>query len=131
VKRNQDLKGSDYPKNWKTVVAKTRERARNAQGREQCECRGECLKHRGRCEEINHTWPKHRRSKGKVKVRLTTAHLCHSKKCTRQLHLRAMCEPCHLIYDLRCRQRRLRGGHAVRWATQPHERLHEKRRVLK
>jgi hypothetical protein len=32
--------------------------------------------------------------------------------------LRAMCQPCQLIYHLRCRQQRLRGGHAVRWATQ-------------
>jgi hypothetical protein len=105
-----------YPKNWKQIRVEIRERARNAYGREQCECHGECLKHNGRCEEINHTWAKYRRRRGKVKIRFTIAHLCHSKKCARRPHLRAMREPCHLIYDRRCRQRSLHGGHAVRWA---------------
>jgi hypothetical protein len=107
-----------YPKDWKQIVAEIRERAQNADGLEQCECSGECLKHHGRCEEINHTWAKHRRRKGKVKIRLTTAHLCHTPECDDKSHLRSMCEPCHLIYDLRCRQRGLRGDHAVTWATQ-------------
>jgi hypothetical protein len=107
-----------YPKNWKQIVAEIRKRARNADGLEQCECHGQCLKHYGRCEEINGTWPKHRRSKGKVKIRFTTAHLCHSPECDDKSHLRAMCEPCHLIYDLRCRQRGLRDSDAVAWAMQ-------------
>src|SRR5437773_816654 len=98
------LKASDYPTNWKKIGAEIRNRARNAQGQEQCECLGECLKHRGRCEEINHTWAGHRRRKGKVKIRFTIAHLCHTPKCDDKSHLKAMCEPCHLIYDLRCRQ---------------------------
>ena len=63
---------------------------------------GECLKHHGRCEEINGTWAMHRRRKGKVKIRFTVAHLCHKPECDDRSHLRAMCEPCHLIYDLRC-----------------------------
>src|SRR5258708_23204131 len=108
-----------YPKNWEQIGAEIRERARNAHGREQCECRGECLKHHGRCEEINHTWPKHRRRKGKVKIRFTIAHLCHTPKCDDKSHLKAMCEPCHLIYDLRCRQQSLRGDQAVEWAIRP------------
>lgn len=107
-----------YPKNWKQIVAETRERARNAEGFEQCECHGQCLKHHGRCDEINHTWPMLRRGKGKVKIRFTTAHLCHTPECDNKSHLRAMCEPCHLIYDLRCRQRGLRGSDAVAWAMQ-------------
>jgi hypothetical protein len=107
-----------YPTIWKQIVANIHERARNADGLEQCECSGECMKHRGRCEEINRTWAKHRRRKGKVKIRLTTAHLCHTPKCEDESHLRAMCEPCHLIYDLRCRQRGLRGGDAIMWAAQ-------------
>ncbi len=123
MRTTQHLKTGEYPKNWGKIVADTLERARNTHEHEQCECRGECLKHRGRCKEINHRWPKHRRRRGKVKIRLTTAHLCHSKKCARRPHLRAMCEPCHLIYDLRCRQLRLRGGDAVRWVTQPRKRL--------
>jgi hypothetical protein len=110
-----------YPNNWKQIGIETRERARNADGLEQCECHGQCLKHLGRCEEINHTWPKQRRRKGKVKIRFTVAHLCHTPKCDDKSHLRAVCEPCHLIYDLRCRQRGLRGSDAVAWAMQQHQ----------
>ncbi len=105
-----------YPKDWKQIGIEIRERARNADGLEQCECHGECLKHHGRCEEINRTWAMHRRRKGKVKIRFTIAHLCHTPECDDKLHLRAMCEPCHLIYDLRCRQRGLCGPDAVTWA---------------
>jgi len=112
------MNARDYHPNWKKITAEVRERASTTRGRVRCECRGECLRHRGRCEEIDRTWPRARRSKGKVKIRLTTAHLCHMPKCVRRLHLRAMCEPCHLIYDLNCRQRGLRGGPAVRWAVQ-------------
>jgi hypothetical protein len=32
-----------------------------------------------------------------------------------------MCEPCHLIYDLRCRQQGLRGARALAWAMQQRE----------
>jgi hypothetical protein len=110
-------KASDYPADWKQIVADILARSRNADGREQCECRGECLKHQGRCEEINHTWAKHRRCKGKVRIRFTIAHLCHTPKCDDKLHLKAMCEPCHLIYDLRCRQRGLHGDRALKWAA--------------
>ena len=39
-------------------------------------------------------------------------------RCDDGSHLRAMCEPCHLIYDLRCRQRALCGEDAVKWALQ-------------
>jgi len=96
-------KANDYPTDWKKIGAEIRNRARNADGREQCECCGECLKHQGRCEEINNTWAKHRRRKGKVRIRFTIAHLCHTPKCDDKSHLKAMCEPCRLIYDLRCR----------------------------
>jgi len=149
----------DYPANWKEIRLKIRNRSRNSNGGEQCECRGECLKHHGRCEEINGTWARYRRSKGKVKIRFTIAHLCHrvesldpqkwralktkdmrnrasialgtafidfrgpkalndTPRCDDGSHLRAMCEPCHLIYDLRCRQRALCGEDAVKWALQ-------------
>jgi hypothetical protein len=114
----KDRRASDYPANWKEIGAEIRNRSRNANGEQQCECHGECLKHQSRCEEINGTWAKHRRSKGKVKIRFTIAHLCHTPRCDDRSHLRAMCEPCHLIYDLRCRQRGLSGEDAVRWALQ-------------
>lgn len=116
-KRNR-LKASDYPENWEQIKAEIRKRASVTRRRVRCECRGECLKHHGRCEEIGRTWPRARRRRGKVKIRITTAHLCHTPKCDDKSHLRAMCEPCHQIYDLRCRQRGLRGIRAVRWAVQ-------------
>lgn len=112
---------ADYPANWRLIVGEVRKRSRNADGREQCECHGECLKHHSRCKEINGTWAQHRRRKGKVRIRFTIAHLCHTPKCDDRSHLRAMCEPCHLIYDLRCRQRHLSGEDAVRWANQRDE----------
>lgn len=111
-------KSVEYPATWKEIGVEIRNRSKNQRGLEQCECHGECLKHAGRCEEINHTWPEHRRRKGKVRIRFTIAHLCHIKKCALRSHLRAMCEPCHLIYDLRCRQQSLRGNRAVLWSAQ-------------
>lgn len=125
VKRSEEanmaMKASDYPEDWKRIRAQIQERATTTRRRVQCECRGECGKHTGRCDEINHTWPRSRRSRGRVKVILTTAHLCHEKKCEKTAHLRAMCQPCHQIYDLRCRQRSLSGLAAVRWAKQASE----------
>lgn len=109
-------KNADYPPNWHEISIEVRNRSRNSNGEQQCECRGECLKHHGRCEEINGAWPRYRRSKGKVKVIFTTAHLCHTPPCDDRSHLRAMCQPCHLIFDLRCRQRNLCGEDAVAWA---------------
>jgi hypothetical protein len=113
-KRSWNLR--NYPANWNEIGIEIRNRARNSDGQQQCECRGECLKHGGRCEEINGTWAKYRRRTGKVKVRFTIAHLCHTPSCDDRSHLKAMCEPCHLIYDLRCRQRGLRGKAAAGWA---------------
>jgi hypothetical protein len=109
---------SDYSQDWKNITASIWRRATTTRRRVRRECRGECLKHRGRCEEVHMTWPRARRRRGKVKIRITTAHLCHETKCDERDHLRAMCEPCHLIYDLRCRQRGLRGIRAVSWAMQ-------------
>jgi hypothetical protein len=119
--KSKTTKISGYPENWKEIVIEIRNRARNEDGQEQCECHGECQKHHGRCEEINRTWPRYRRQRGKVKIRLTIAHLCHTPKCDNKSHLRAMCEPCHLIYDLRCRQQSLDGDQAVKWAMQQNQ----------
>lgn len=107
-----------YPKNWKEIGIEVRKRSKNSDGKEQCECSGECLKHHERCEEINGTWAKYRRRRGSVKVRFTIAHLCHTPNCDDRSHLRAMCEPCHLIYDLRCRQRKMGGEDALRWVLE-------------
>lgn len=109
---------NDYPTNWSDIRIEIRRRSTNEHGKEQCECRGECLKHSGRCGEVNGTWAKLRRRPGKVKIRFTIAHLCHTPSCDNRSHLKAMCEPCHLIYDLRCRQRHLQGQEAVAWALE-------------
>jgi hypothetical protein len=123
IRPRKKWNAADYPVNWKEIRREIRNRARNANGQEQCECFGECGKHLTRCEEINGAWARHRRSKGKVTIRLTIAHLCHTPECDDRLHLRAMCEPCHLIYDLRCRQRGLCGEDAVKWALQRGDKL--------
>lgn len=108
---------NDYPADWKTKIrTDIWDRATTTRRRVRCECCGECLTHKGRCEEIRMTWARARRRRGKVKIRITIAHLCHETKCDNRKHLKAMCEPCHQIYDLRCRQRGLRGDNAVRWA---------------
>jgi hypothetical protein len=118
IRRPKKWKASDYPEDWPNIRADIWRRATTTRGRVQCECRGECLKHKGRCEEIRMTWARARRRRGKVKIRITTAHLCHETKCDKREHLKAMCEPCHQIYDLRCRQQGLRGSEAVTWAMQ-------------
>ena len=90
----------DYPKNWKEIS-----RAINIRAEGRCECLGECGLHngqdlvdlyKGRCREINKTMAKFARGK----IMLTVAHLCHKTKCPRRLHLKAMCQRCHLRYDL-------------------------------
>jgi len=67
---------------------------------------------------IRGAWPRARRRRGNKPIRLTTAYLCHDTKCDKQAHLREMCEPCHLIFDLRCRQLGLRREASVRFARQ-------------
>jgi hypothetical protein len=113
----------NYPPNWKRVIRpEILARSRNARGKEQCECRGECGKHPGRrCDEINHTLPKHpiNRDKKPFQIILTISHLCHSKKCARRSHLLAACQGCHLLYQAKCKQQ---GGEAVRWALRQRRR---------
>lgn len=87
-----------YPKDWKDVVARLRDRA---EGR--CECVDECGLHPwGRCVE------KQGRKAffANGKIMLTTAHLnakdgpCACEPlCGRKDHLKQMCQRCHLRYD--------------------------------
>jgi hypothetical protein len=96
------LPKSAYPKNWKAISAEVRERAKNADGISQCECMGECGLHRTtggprRCIELH----RHPAKWAKGIVTLTTAHLCHKPKCARRKHLKAMCNRCHLRYDVK------------------------------
>jgi hypothetical protein len=85
-----------YPKNWKAISAEIRKRSGG-----QCECTGECGLHRTtggprRCMERNG----HPAKWAKGMVVLTTAHLCHNPRCARRTHLKAMCQRCHLRYDV-------------------------------
>jgi hypothetical protein len=104
-----------YPAAWKSISQRIR--VHRAHGR--CECEGECGLHRThpgprRCEEI-HGQPA-KWAKGTVV--LTTAHLCQDSECGDETHLRAMCQRCHLRYDVKQHQqnayrtRRLGKAHA-------------------
>ena len=82
---------SRYPKNWKDISLRIRERAEN-----RCECVGECGLHPwGRCVE------KQGRKAffAKGKIILTTAHLDHQPENCSDDNLKAMCQRCHLRYD--------------------------------
>lgn len=92
-----------YPENWTEISLRIR--LERAQG--QCECSGECKSHTGRCERRQGdptTNPEYA-------VTLTVAHLdadggpCRCKeetgeKCGIDTHLKAMCNRCHLVYDM-------------------------------
>lgn len=97
---------ADYPPNWKELSRSIREdRANN-----QCECTGECGKRHllGRCTETNGEPAQSFRGR----VMLTVAHLDHNTHSDDPNNLRAMCQACHLRYDvthhLRNRRRRKR-----------------------
>ena len=90
-----------YPTNWQVLSREVRERSGG-----RCECTGECGKgHQTRCEarqgdpSTRSGWP----------VVLTSAHLWRGPcaahdaagiKCDDLTHLKAMCQACHLAYDL-------------------------------
>lgn len=85
-----------YPKDWKRISAAIRERAGN-----RCECEGECGLHRTtpgprRCVEVNGGPAKW----AKGKIVLTVAHLDHTPENCEPENLKAMCQRCHLRYDL-------------------------------
>jgi hypothetical protein len=70
-----------------------------------CECEGECGLHDGRdlLDRQAHRCVEQHGQPGKFakgKIVLTIAHLCHRKKCARRKHLKAMCQRCHLRYDI-------------------------------
>jgi hypothetical protein len=89
-----------YPKNWREVSQRIRERSGG-----QCECEGECGLHsKRRCTE-RHNEPA-RYAKGKVI--LTVAHLNHDPGDCRNENLKAMCQKCHLRYDTTHHQKNAR-----------------------
>ena len=82
-----------YPPDWPEISKRIR--FERAGGR--CECEGECGLHRGRrCVEVNHTPA--RFANGRVV--LTVAHLDHTPENCGDDNLRAMCQRCHLRYDV-------------------------------
>lgn len=69
-----------------------------------CECMGECdsescnlERQGGRCRR-RHGDPIWGVPTDAVTI-LTTAHLCHDPSCRDEMHVRAMCQRCHLSYD--------------------------------
>ncbi|KKK57498.1 hypothetical protein LCGC14_3053880 [marine sediment metagenome] len=90
-----------YPVDWGMIRFRILKRAEN-----RCECIGECGLHSttGRCIEINNTKAKY----AKGKVVLTIAHLDHdeSNKKIKDNRLKAMCQRCHLRYDVPEKKRR-------------------------
>lgn len=89
---------SRYPSDWPEISFNIR--FLRAGGR--CECTGECGRHEGRCEA--HQGQPHPVTG--TKVILTVAHLGfgtgdkHNKMDVRLENLKAMCQRCHLMFDL-------------------------------
>ena len=100
-----------YPADWEAISWRIRfERAGG-----QCECMGECGLHRThpgpqRCTE-RHGEPG-QWTRGTIV--LTTAHLCHDPSCRDEMHLRAMCQRCHLCYDGALHRQHARERRATR-----------------
>jgi hypothetical protein len=85
-----------YPRDWKAVSAAIRARANW-----RCECEGECGLHRThpgprRCAEVHGTPALF----AKGMVILTVAHLDHTPENCKPSNLKAMCQRCHLRYDV-------------------------------
>lgn len=86
-----------YPKNWNEISLRIRVRAES-----QCECVGECGTYHERCTASNYGLHPITGSK----VILTVAHLGHTtgdkhdKMDVRDENLKAMCQRCHLLFDL-------------------------------
>lgn len=105
-----------YPKDWKRISGEIRERSGG-----RCECHGECGLHRTtggprRCEEMHGEAAKW----AKGKVILTVAHLDHTPENCSPENLKAMCQRCHLRYDIDHHKKTAR---ATREAKSPQMRL--------
>ena len=88
---------SRYPENWREISERIRERSGGV-----CECEGECGTHHGRCTARNYE----SHPVTGTKVIFTVAHLGyetgdkHNKMDVRPRNLKAMCQRCHLLFDL-------------------------------
>ncbi|HXJ71709.1 MAG TPA: hypothetical protein VNM37_02610 [Candidatus Dormibacteraeota bacterium] len=90
-----------YPADWKVISARIKARSGG-----QCECEGECGLHRThpgprRCVERHGLLGRWMRGL----VMLTVAHLNHQPADCRDENLKAMCQRCHLRYDIDHHQR--------------------------
>ena len=93
---NVRIRLARYPKDWRVISQRIKARS---DGR--CECEGECGLHRThpgprRCLEVHGTaatWARGR-------IVLTVAHLNHQPEDCRDENLKAMCQRCHLRYDI-------------------------------
>ncbi len=95
---------SEYPALWPEIRARILKRAR-----ERCECTGECGRgHEGRCGAKNR-FPNPTTGS---RVVLTIAHLDHDHKNhdVTDDRLKAMCQACHLSYDMAVHQHRRKYG---------------------
>lgn len=88
---------SRYPANWGEISLRIRNRANWV-----CECNGECGGHKGPCPA--HDGVPHPLT-GSIVI-LTVAHLGtgtgdkHDKMDVRDENLKAMCQRCHLLFDI-------------------------------
>lgn len=108
---------ADYPPDWPAISRWIRARAGG-----RCECTGHCGLHRGRrCVERNGQPAQFARGR----VVLTVAHLNHRPIDCRRRNLLAMCQRCHLRYDVdhhaetRRRKADARSGQQRLFETQP------------
>jgi hypothetical protein len=115
-----------YPPYWKQFSYWVR--FTRAHGR--CECNGQCGLHGGqekprRCTEVHGRVANFARGK----VILTTAHLCEcDPPCSKQHHVIAACQRCHLRIDaaLHVRHKRERGTlYTPEWVRAAHTRLRD------
>lgn len=106
---------SKYPKDWPEISLRIRERSGG-----QCECMGECGLHKTtggprRCCERNGEPAKWANGK----VVLTVAHLNHTESDCRDENLKAMCQRCHLRYDVdHHKQNAAKTREAKKWQNQ-------------
>jgi hypothetical protein len=106
-----------YPKDWPQIS----QRIRFGRAKGLCECHGECgrglrngkPKHDGRCD-ARHGEP-HPRT-GSLVV-LTTAHLNDPIEDCSETNLKAMCQACHLAYDMDRHQANRRESRRKLFAT--------------
>src|SRR4026208_2461512 len=85
-----------YPINWPDVSRRIR--LERAKGR--CECIGECGSHPGPKHCIECNGPS--KFKSGTRIILTVHHMCDDDPlCACESHLKAMCQRCHLLSNLR------------------------------